>query len=162
MSGIRPAKLSYTHDAMIDLIIANPAISNNELAVSFGYTPAWCSMIKGSDAFRARLAARRAELVDPQITLSLEEKIRGVSERAVEVLAEKLTAPAVAISDQLAIRAAEFGAKALGVGGHAPAAVVPADHLEQLAKRMIELQQRHRSNRNVEDVPFIESQTHEA
>lgn len=153
-----PLKLSYTHDAMIDLIIAQPSISNGELAARFGYTAAWCSMIKGSDAFRARLAARRAELVDPQITLSLEEKINGIAHRATEVIAEKLSGPAASIDDRTALRAAEFAAKALGVGGNAAPTAAAPDHLETLAKRLVELQSRHRSRRDVQDVPFIESE----
>ena len=34
-------KLSYTHDAMIDHLVANPAISQGQLAGLFGFTQGW-------------------------------------------------------------------------------------------------------------------------
>jgi len=155
-------KISYTHDAMIDLIVAHPGISNNELAARFGYTAAWCSMIKSSDAFKARLAARRTELVDPTITATLEDRIRAVTERSLEVIAEKLEAPAAFIPDALVMRAAEFGAKSLGIGQTPPAPAANPNHLEELAERLVALQSKHRRVQNAEDVRFVESQAQEA
>lgn len=133
-------RISYTHDAMIDLIIARPRISNGELAEVFGYTAAWVSLVKSSDAFKARLAARRGEIVDPTLVASLEERIRGVAERAVEVLSDKLAMPSNLIPDSLAIRAAEFGAKSLGLGTVPPAAPPDDSRLERLAERLLALQ----------------------
>ncbi len=155
-----PAKVSYTHDAMIDLIIACPSISNGQLAAHFGYTAAWCSMIKSSDAFKARLAARKSELVDPTITLTMEERIQGITERALEVMAEKLEAPASLVSDALVMRAAEFGAKSLGIGSQSASAPANPNHLEDLAKRLVLLQSQHRRTQDAQDVDarFIESQ----
>lgn len=156
-----PAKVSYTHDAMIDLIIARPMISNGELASVFGYTAAWCSMIKSSDAFKARLAARKGELVDPTLTATVEDRIKGITERALAVMAEKLEAPAAFVPDALVMRAAEFGAKALGIGAAPVAPAFDPNHLKDLAHRLVDLQrQQTRGGDNVQDVDarFIESQ----
>jgi hypothetical protein len=38
-------KVRYTHDAMIDLIIADPSIHQNHLAKIFGYTASFVSII---------------------------------------------------------------------------------------------------------------------
>ena len=76
------ARVNYSHDAMIDLIIANPAISQNELAKHFGYSAAWVSRVRNSDAFLARLAERKGDIVDPSIIATVEEKIRAVADRA--------------------------------------------------------------------------------
>lgn len=131
-------RISYTHDAMIDLIIAHPRISNNDLAAHFGYTAPWVSMIKSSDAFKARLAERRGELVDPTITATIQDRMKAVTERSLEVIAEKLAQPSASIPDALALRAAELGAKSLGLGQQAPA---PAgNNLESLAQRLLDLQ----------------------
>ena len=131
-------KIRYTHDAMIDLIIANPWVSQNEIAAHFGYTAAWVSLIFSSDAFKERLTARKDELIDPTIRASIEERLKAVVSRSLEVLAEKLAKPAAAVPDALALRAAEMGAKALGLGGNAPAQnVVPLNHLEGLAQRLL-------------------------
>lgn len=132
------AKISYTHDGMIDLIIAKPQISNGELAAHFGYTAPWVSMIKSSDAFKARLAERRGELVDPTITATIQDRMKAVTERSLEVIAEKLAQPAALVPDALALRAAELGAKSMGLGQQAPA---PAGaNLESLAQRLLDLQ----------------------
>jgi predicted nucleic acid-binding protein len=125
---------------MIDMIIAEPHISQGQLAVRFGYTQAWVSTIMSSDAWKARLANRREEIVDPALTMTLEEKFRGLTERSLEVLAQKLAQPIQQIPDNLALRAAELGAKALGVGGNAPPAPPPpADYLLGLADRLVAL-----------------------
>ena len=66
-------RVKYTHDALIDMIIANPAVSQGQLATAFGYTQGWLSRVMNSDAFQARLAARKMEVVDPQLVLSIDE-----------------------------------------------------------------------------------------
>lgn len=136
-------KVRYSHDAMIDMIVANPWVSQNKLAEVFGYTPAWVSLVMSSNAFKERLAARKAELVDPTIVSSVEERFQAMVTRSLEVLQEKLSAPASVVPDQLALRAVELGAKALGLGGNAPPppVQVPSDHLDRLAQRLVALQQ---------------------
>lgn len=113
------ARVSYTHDAMIDLLIANPQITNNALAEAFGYTPAWVSRIKNSDAFQNRLAARKADLVDPELTLSIEEKLAHVAHRGLDILAERLEGPASMIPMDTAMKAVEISSRALGYGARA-------------------------------------------
>lgn len=107
------ARVSYTHDAMIDLIINNPRISQNEIAKHFGYTAAWVSRIKNSDAFQQRLAARKADLVDPSILATLEEKFAALADRSMDIIQEKLE---LTQSPDLAFKALELSSKALGYG----------------------------------------------
>jgi hypothetical protein len=133
-----PQKVRYTHDAVIDMIIANPAVSQGQLAMMFGYTQAWMSTIMSSDAFKARLANRRAELVDPAIIMSVEEKFTALTEKSLEVLMTKLSQPATQVPDNLALRAAELGAKVRGQGGFAPAQTA-GDSLAGLANRLVAL-----------------------
>lgn len=135
----RLQKVRYTHEAMIDLIIKNPELSQNEIAAYFGYTPAWISNILASDAFQAAMAARREEIIDPEIKATIEERFRALVIRSLAVLQEKLNKPQV--SDTVALRAAELGAKALGVGGNAAPAAPQGDRLKILADRLIILQQ---------------------
>lgn len=134
-------KVRYTHDAMIDMLIAEPEISQNTLAARFGFTPPWISIVINSDAFRARLAQRKVEIVDPILVATVNEKFRAVTHRSLEILAEKLSKPSETVSDQLVLRAAELGAKALGIGGNAPIIHVdPIEHLDKLAQRLVQLQ----------------------
>lgn len=133
------AKLRYTHEAMIDLIIQNPAISQNQIAAAFGFTPGWISNILASDAFQAQMASRREEIIDPAIKATIEERFKSLVIQSLNILNERLAEPGV--SANVAIKAAELGARALGIGAHAPPQPVQpsADRLVILSERLIQL-----------------------
>lgn len=153
------ARVKYTHDAMVDLIIGRPEISQNELAVSFGYSPSWISNIIASDAFQARLAERTAELVDPMLRLTVEERFKGILLRSIEILNEKLNKPAHQIPDNLALRTGELAAKALGYGARAEAIPVKVDvhnHLNVLGENLTTLLRRKKQEEGVVDVEVKE------
>lgn len=134
-------KVRYSHDAMIDRIVANPWVMQKELAAVFGYTEGWVSQVIASDAFQSRLAERKEEIVDPVMRATLEEQFKGLVARSLEILRQKLDRPASQVPDKLALRAVELGAKALGMGV-APPPPPPATgeaHLELLAQRLDKL-----------------------
>lgn len=136
----RLQRVSYTHEDMINFILANPWALQKEIAARYGYTEGWISNILASDAFQAAMAARREEIIDPALKATIEERFRALVIQSLKVLQDKLNQPAVEAS--VAIRAAELGAKALGVGGHAAPkpADTSADRLERLAARLVVLQ----------------------
>lgn len=142
--GARPPKMRYSHKAMADMLVANPWMSQNELAVIFGRSHAWVSTIVCSDAFQALLASRREELVDPELRLSLEERFRAVATKSLQVLQEKLSRPTAEVADNLVLRAVELSAKGLGIGGNAPPPPPPdpAEYLPAVAERLMRLQGR--------------------
>jgi hypothetical protein len=136
MPGV--VKVRYTHDAMIDCLIQNPMISQGELAAMFGYTEPWVSLVLSSDAIKARMEMRKAELVDPTIRASIEERFRALATKSLEVLQKKLCSPNV--SDNLAIQAATLASRSLGLGGNAPPPVqLEPDRLEKLGSRLLAL-----------------------
>jgi hypothetical protein len=108
-------KIRYSHDAMIDQIISNPAVSQGELAKMFGYTEGWVSQIMQSDAFRERLAERKKELIDPGIIASIEEKFRGVVSLSLDRLREKLEKEKSPSLETLEL-GLNIGSRALGYG----------------------------------------------
>lgn len=136
-------KVSYTHLDMIDWIIAHPGYRLQDLAARYGYSVPWISNIMASDAFKAAYAARREEVMGPMLA-TIQEQFEGVTRLALDRLGERLATPAV--ENNVILRAVELGAKAMGVGGNAPppAQVPQADHLAQLANRLIDLQSRVR------------------
>lgn len=107
-------KCRYTHDAMIDQIIANPGISEIELGQIFGYSKQWVSRLLCSDAFQARLALRKEQIIDPKLTATVEERMRGVAMLSLEVIEEKLAAtkdPKIALQAlELCTKANKYGA----------------------------------------------------
>ena len=157
LPSVRPPKIRYTHEAMADLMLENPWISQDQLAAHFGYSPAWISTVVTSNAFQAFYASRRAELLDPELRLTLEERFRALTTKSLQVLQEKLSRPADQVSDQLALRAAELGAKSLGIGGNAPPPPPPnpAEYLPAIAERLMRLQ--GRSMQSVSDATIIQA-----
>lgn len=107
---------SYSHDAMIDMIVANPWINQGELARNFGYTEGWVSQVIASNAFQARLEERKDALIDPAIRATIEENFRGLVHRSIQILMRKLDEPTSKISDELALKALEIASKAAGYG----------------------------------------------
>ena len=89
-SGNRLQKVNYNHEAMIDVIIAEPTITQNELAKRFNRSVSWLSIIMGSDSFQAALAKRRDDLTDPFLIATIEERFRGLAEQSLTVIAESL------------------------------------------------------------------------
>lgn len=140
-SSARRPKMRYSHQAMADMILENPAISQNEIAAAFGRTAGWISTIVTSDAFQCMLAARKAELIDPELVLSHRERFSALTTRSLQVLQEKLAKPVDQIPDNLVLRAVELGAKALSIGGNAPPAAPPVatDYLPAIADRLSRL-----------------------
>lgn len=110
------ARVKYTHDAMIDLIIANPGMSQGQIASHFGYTQAWVSRVFNSDAFQARLAVRKEDLIDPVLTASMEEKLKALASTSIDVVLNKITTTQNA---DLALKALDITSKALGFGARA-------------------------------------------
>lgn len=112
-SYARLQRMHYSHEAMIDVIIAEPTIKQNELAAKFGKTVGWISRIIGSDAFQASLAKRREELTDPFLVATIEERMTGLAMQSIDVLVEKLE---ITKNADLAIKALDISSKALGFG----------------------------------------------
>lgn len=105
-------KIGYSHEAMIDLIIQDPTVTSQELAQLFGYSPAWVSRILASDSFQARLASRKSALMDPLIARSLNDRLRAVAIRSMDVIEQKLAAEP---SAAYAMEALELATQGLGV-----------------------------------------------
>lgn len=112
-SGRQLEKVRYTHDAMIDLILMNPKISQNEIALHFGYSVGWTSTIFNSDSFQKRLAERKTEVVDPVVTRTVEEGMVALAQQSLQIVQKKLQATE---NPDLAIKALDLSAKALGMG----------------------------------------------
>jgi hypothetical protein len=116
-SGNRLQKVSYSHEAMIDVILTNPTITQNELAVMFGKTRGWISIVMGSDAFQGALAKRRDDVTNPELIATIEERFRGVVDQSLQIISEKLD---LTKNTDLALKALDIGSKALGFGARGP------------------------------------------
>jgi hypothetical protein len=107
-SAVQIQRTHYWHDAIIDEIIRDPAISQNELAKLFGFSATWMSICVNSDAFQNSLKQRKAELTDPKLVASINERLDGIAKRALDRIIDKLDGPA-AIKDSDLIQMAKLG-----------------------------------------------------
>jgi hypothetical protein len=147
-------KVAYTHDSMVDILIAEPTITQNELADRFGYTAGWISQIIASDTFQARLAERKDEIVDPTIRATVKQNFEALVVRSQALLLEKLNKPAAQLPDQLVLRSLEVGSKALGFGARESTVAVQVnvgDYLEQHADNLTKLLARKRAEAAIID-----------
>ena len=105
-------KVGYTHEAMIDLILQDPTVTSGELAELMGFSRPWVTRILASDSFQARLSQRKAALVDPLLARSINERLRSVAIRSMDIVEEKLAAEP---SAAYAMEALEFATNGLAV-----------------------------------------------
>lgn len=135
-------KLSYNHEALIDMLIAEPWISQNELAGRFGLSASWLSTIICSELFQDRLAQRREQIVDPELRQSTKAQLQGLHSRSMEILRKKLDAEPEAVPDQLALQVLKVTGSSLGLGGERDTRVSIHEthlHLEDLGKNLVSL-----------------------
>ena len=116
--GPAPPARVYSHDELIDEIIRDPRATRYELARRFGRGHAWIGQVMSSNMFQARLAERRAEILDPVLVATVEERLEAVARAATDVLLEAQLTP-----DQ-AIKALAEAVKGLGLGGAKGPAIV--------------------------------------
>lgn len=141
-------KLKYTHEAMIDILIAQPWIKQDELAAHFGMSPSWISTVICSDIFQSKLAERRDKLVDPEIRSSLKTQFAGLLARSMEILRHKLDQTPDRVPDQLAVQVAKMAGQSLGYGAVEGARISVHEthvHLEELGNNLVGLLRRRKA-----------------
>ena len=84
-------KMNYTHEAMVDLILQEPTVTTKELAAVFDLSEGWVSRVINSDSFQARIAERKAQLIDPHIKRALDDRVSSVAIKAITTIDEKLS-----------------------------------------------------------------------
>jgi len=149
-------RVSHTHAAMADALIADPCITVQDLAARFGYSPGWISQILRSATFQHRLTTRRGQLVDPALRATIEQQLDDLMQRSLAILREKLDRPADEVPAGVALRAFEIAMRAAGCGA-APAPAVQvqvnaAAHIEALGHNLEALLRRKRTTVDAEMV----------
>jgi hypothetical protein len=139
-------RVHYTHDAMIDLLVSNPGMSQNQLAAHFGYSVPWISRIINSDAFQARLAVRKGDLVDPALLLTVEERLTALCDQSLNIVMDKLESTK---NIDTAMKALELSTKALGFGARKSNVTLQQSFVVALPSKVVdsgEWAERHRAS----------------
>jgi len=111
--GVVKGQLTYTHKAMMDLILANPTMPMEDLAEHFGVSKAWAKKVTMSDAFQGLLDKRREEIINPIIAESVTEKIRGLTTNTLDVLNSRVESGVVKTTELIEI--ARIGMTSMGL-----------------------------------------------
>jgi hypothetical protein len=82
-------KMSVNHDAILDYMMANPTVQKGAVAVHFGVTRSWLSIIINSDAFLEAKAKRNDEFFGASI-VPLREKMVGIVDASLDKLSESV------------------------------------------------------------------------
>jgi hypothetical protein len=135
----------YSNAAMVELMVGHPGWTGKQFAKHFGKGSGWFATVLASDSFQLELDKRRAEVTNPSLTATMEERFRALALRSLDVLQDKLDSSEV--SDNIVLRAAEIGVKALGMGQVVPQAPVQqSGSVESLAERLVAAFERQRGN----------------
>lgn len=103
------------HEAVIDMMIADPTLTQKDIAARLNKTEGWLSIVRNSDGFKKLYAERKAEIVDPLLIASTEDRLTAVVDRASEEFLRRVDLGQVANKDLVA--AMRAGTAALGMGG---------------------------------------------
>jgi hypothetical protein len=120
--SLAPAKLRPWHEQVIDMWVANPNLTQREIAQKLGRSEYWLSIVVNSDAFQQAFKARKEEIVDPLLSATVEDRLTAVANKAAEKLLERLSTNAPFSNKEL-IEATKMATTGLGMG---PAAKAPA------------------------------------
>jgi len=107
--------IPYSHDALIDAMLANPSATRAELGAIFGFSSQWVYSVTNSDGFRARYEARRKEIINPELVATVKERFEALASQSIDVIAHRLTAsqdPVLALKTlEIAAKASSYGAR---------------------------------------------------
>lgn len=120
MAAVQIKSVRWYHDRIIDLMLTTEVpLSQNEIAKLIGYSASWVSIMVNSDAFKERLAERKAELTDPVLAASINDRLDALARRSLDKLLDRL--------DQGVVKTGELIAMAkLGVGDKNTRPAAPA------------------------------------
>lgn len=109
------ATVSNKHEAIMNHLIANPAMKLGEVATYFGVSQPWLSTLIHSDAFQLRLKQKHEMLFGLSIA-PVAEKLNHLAHKAIDRLEEVLAAPQPA---RLLLDTAKFATDAISFSGKA-------------------------------------------
>jgi Flp pilus assembly CpaF family ATPase len=130
-------------------VLDNPLAQPDAIAAHFKQRPAWFMMVLASDKFQRALDPYREQVANPMYTATMEERLRALALKGMDVIQTRLESKEV--SDLLVLKATEIGIKGLGLGQPKDDAEKPVGTVESLAERLVTALNRQRSNVRVAD-----------
>lgn len=146
----RPA---VDYDELVQWLIAHPGATHAEIGMAYGRAAGWFSTVLVTEEFQSSLEPFKSSINNPAVTLSIEDRMRALVIRSVDVLQTKLSVAAP--GDALVLEAAKLGVRALGLGNRGPdGPQAAAPHsLESLADRLSSLVTSRQKGSSIGAVP---------
>jgi len=110
-------RVKYRWDAIIDVMLSNPTLSQNEIAEMLGYTPAYLSTLKKTDGFQVRYYTRRRQMSE-----SIQDRVQMLMMLQIEKASEAILDGIEAIGEEdgptheFALSAQDKALRGLGFG----------------------------------------------
>ena len=101
------------HEQLINALLANPSVTNSQLAMMFNRTSTHISIIKNSDAFKAVLRERQDQLFGEVVVQETKDRLEALAQVSLERLIEKTQ---ISENEDFILSAATMATKALGFG----------------------------------------------
>lgn len=150
----RPRRAKMWHDALIDILLVEPTLTQKEAAARLGRSEVAVSYVMGSDLWKARYEARRV-LINETLAHAISSKLTRLAVDAIEITHEKLKLQRdklpfedlVDVTDKTLARLG-YGAKqnnsSVVINNNAQQVVAPisADELEAIRSKLRAEQQR--------------------
>ena len=89
VSQVQIKKISWWMERMADLMLLRPDLTQGQIAKELGVSQSWFSIVKNSDVWKDYWY-RRSSAHGDAVTLTIKEKVAGVTELVIENLAEKI------------------------------------------------------------------------
>ena len=123
-------------DELIEWLIAHPGASHAEIGAAYGRTAGWFSTVLVMEEFQLAINPRRAEINNPAVTSTIEQRFQALLVRSIDVLQTKISVPSP--NAEFSLEVAKLGVRALGLGaaGRDTQPQSPGHSLESLADRL--------------------------
>lgn len=89
MAEAQLKNICVKHDAIMDFLIANPAMKKGDIARHFGVSATWLSIMIHSDVFQIKLKEKSQEVFETTV-VPLRDELLGVARVGVEKLGEAM------------------------------------------------------------------------
>lgn len=116
MAENQVAKMRIPHHAIMDMMLANPFMSQAEIAQRSGYTANWISILVNSDSWKSELSKRRGELnetlaleIQTDVTANLRSLALGGINKTKELIANSINLEQVTSATESALKLLGYG-----------------------------------------------------
>lgn len=121
----------YHPETLVQLFVEHPEWSHKQFADHFGHRPSWFSSALISTPVQAIIARRKHEILNPLLSGDMKLWFQALTVQALSVIQTRMEDPKA--SEELILKAAALGVKALGMGQTNPMSLAPPPAPESLS-----------------------------